>query len=180
MLISPPHPPVQGWHIFTVWEDSCTEWNQGQVSCTRGTLWYGPLLLGQAKGCWTNDIGAVSHMASTLSKQLYTYIHTIIILCMFGAFQGGVSAQVLGWGAWSQYIRGSITPAKLNVPPRKWLRCEQHTPFQEEKARLRCRAITYVGEFAPVQRSCRAPLPNGNLCPRRDRIKVRWGAELKR
>ena len=45
---------------------------------------------------------------------------------------------------------------------------------QEEKARLRCRAITYAGEFEPVKRSCRAPLPNGSLCPRRDRIKVSY------
>ena len=47
-------------------------------------------------------------------------------------------------------------------------------PLQEERARLRCRAITYAGEFEPVKRSCRAPLPNGTLCPRRDRVKVSY------
>ena len=46
--------------------------------------------------------------------------------------------------------------------------------LQEERARLRCRAITYAGEFEPVKRSCRAPLPNGTLCPRRDRVKVSY------
>ena len=52
--------------------------------------------------------------------------------------------------------------------------CVCVSPLQEERARLRCRAITYAGEFEPVKRSCRAPLPNGTLCPRRDRVKVSY------
>jgi len=33
------------------------------------------------------------------------------------------------------------------------------------------RVITLSGEFEPVTRSCRYPLENGTLCPRRDRVK---------
>ena len=34
------------------------------------------------------------------------------------------------------------------------------------------RIITFAGQFEPVDRACRAPLPSGKLCPRRDREKV--------
>lgn len=37
---------------------------------------------------------------------------------------------------------------------------------------MRNRKITFEGEFQPVKWSCRAPLPSGKLCPRRDRVKV--------
>ncbi len=33
------------------------------------------------------------------------------------------------------------------------------------------RAIDFSGRFVPVDRSCRAPLPSGRLCPRKDRFK---------
>jgi len=39
-------------------------------------------------------------------------------------------------------------------------------------AALRTRTIEYTGEFVPVSRTCRAPLPSGSLCPRQDRYKV--------
>ena len=41
-------------------------------------------------------------------------------------------------------------------------------------ASLQCRNITYTGDFKPIERSCRAPLPSGSLCPRKDRIKVTY------
>ena len=34
------------------------------------------------------------------------------------------------------------------------------------------RKITFEGKFQPVKWACRAPLPSGKLCPRRDRVKV--------
>ena len=46
------------------------------------------------------------------------------------------------------------------------------------KAGLKCRTITYTGEFEPVKWTCRAPLPSGKLCPRMDRHKVRYTAIL--
>jgi len=39
-------------------------------------------------------------------------------------------------------------------------------------ASLRTRVIEFSGSFEPVRWACRAPLPSGKLCPRRDRIKV--------
>ncbi|ODM91767.1 UV-stimulated scaffold protein A [Orchesella cincta] len=38
-------------------------------------------------------------------------------------------------------------------------------------ASLRTRVIEFTGKFEPVKWSCRAPLPSGKLCPRRDRYK---------
>lgn len=39
-------------------------------------------------------------------------------------------------------------------------------------ASLRTRVIEFSGQFEPVKWSCRAPLPSGALCPRKDRLKV--------
>ena len=50
--------------------------------------------------------------------------------------------------------------------------CCMYICSQDEKARLKCRAITFAGKFEPVSRSCRAPLASGKLCPRKDRLKV--------
>ncbi|XP_039279161.1 UV-stimulated scaffold protein A [Nilaparvata lugens] len=41
----------------------------------------------------------------------------------------------------------------------------------EGSSMLRTRVIEYVGEFEPILRSCRYPLPSGKLCPRQDRYK---------
>ncbi|CAG7727803.1 unnamed protein product [Allacma fusca] len=38
-------------------------------------------------------------------------------------------------------------------------------------AALRTRKIEFSGTFVPIEWSCRAPLPSGNLCPRKDREK---------
>lgn len=40
---------------------------------------------------------------------------------------------------------------------------------------LRSRRITFAGSFEPVQHRCRAPRPDGRLCERQDRLKVRRG-----
>lgn len=37
---------------------------------------------------------------------------------------------------------------------------------------LKTRYITFAGKFEPVKHKCRAPMPNGSLCERQDRIKV--------
>lgn len=36
------------------------------------------------------------------------------------------------------------------------------------------RCITFAGKFEPVRHRCRAPRPDGRLCERQDRLKVRW------
>lgn len=37
---------------------------------------------------------------------------------------------------------------------------------------LKTRYITFAGKFEPVKHKCRAPMPDGTLCERQDRIKV--------
>jgi len=43
---------------------------------------------------------------------------------------------------------------------------------------LRSRVIEFSGKFEPVKWSCRAPLPNGTLCPRRDRKKCPFHGKI--
>lgn len=45
-------------------------------------------------------------------------------------------------------------------------------PNPDGVAALRTRVIEFSGKFEPVKWSCRAPLPSGKLCPRKDRYKV--------
>lgn len=42
----------------------------------------------------------------------------------------------------------------------------------EEVAALTRRTVTFAGKFEPVKWKCRAPLSNGKLCERMDRVKV--------
>ncbi|XP_055950297.1 UV-stimulated scaffold protein A-like [Argiope bruennichi] len=45
-------------------------------------------------------------------------------------------------------------------------------------ASLRTRKIDFSGKFEPVKWSCRAPLPSGKLCPRRDRYKCPFHGKI--
>lgn len=45
---------------------------------------------------------------------------------------------------------------------------------------LQSRYITFAGKFEPVQHRCHAPRPDGRLCERQDRLKVRRGPGLVR
>ena len=40
------------------------------------------------------------------------------------------------------------------------------------------RTIEFSGEYQPVTRSCKAPLPNGKLCPRQDRVKCPFHGKI--
>lgn len=44
-------------------------------------------------------------------------------------------------------------------------------PVPDGAASLRTRVIEYVGKWEPINHTCRAPLPSGKLCPRKDRVK---------
>lgn len=48
---------------------------------------------------------------------------------------------------------------------------EKNAPNQEIAGALLTRTIPYVGKFEPVKWFCRAPLPNGQLCSRQDRLR---------
>ena len=41
----------------------------------------------------------------------------------------------------------------------------------DQKAVRPTRMVNFTGSFEPVKWTCRAPLPSGKLCPRRDRVK---------
>ncbi|XP_046995660.1 UV-stimulated scaffold protein A-like isoform X1 [Schistocerca americana] len=47
----------------------------------------------------------------------------------------------------------------------------EEIPVPEGAATLRTRVIEFTGKYEPVKWACRAPLPTGKLCPRRDRYK---------
>ncbi|XP_049862769.1 UV-stimulated scaffold protein A-like [Schistocerca gregaria] len=47
----------------------------------------------------------------------------------------------------------------------------EEIPVPDGAATLRTRVIEFTGKYEPVKWACRAPLPSGKLCPRRDRYK---------
>ncbi|RXM34336.1 UV-stimulated scaffold protein A [Acipenser ruthenus] len=48
---------------------------------------------------------------------------------------------------------------------------EEEVENPELSALVKTRYITFAGKFEPVKHKCRAPLPNGALCERQDRVK---------
>ncbi|KAJ8262477.1 hypothetical protein GJAV_G00166900 [Gymnothorax javanicus] len=48
---------------------------------------------------------------------------------------------------------------------------EEEVENKELSARAKARYITFAGRFQPVEHECRAPMPNGTLCKRQDRVK---------
>lgn len=58
---------------------------------------------------------------------------------------------------------------------RFWKPCEVDAEVESAAVSesLRSRQITFAGRFEPVQHRCRAPRPDGRLCERQDRLKVR-------
>lgn len=57
--------------------------------------------------------------------------------------------------------------------------CEENETLKEVQiASLRTRKIDFSGKFEPVKWSCRAPLSNGKLCPRKDRYKCPFHGKI--
>ncbi|XP_026135310.1 UV-stimulated scaffold protein A [Carassius auratus] len=48
---------------------------------------------------------------------------------------------------------------------------EEEVVNEELSAEMKSRYITFAGEFKPVEHKCKAPMPNGSLCERQDRVK---------
>lgn len=48
---------------------------------------------------------------------------------------------------------------------------EEEVENKELSAQMKSRCITYAGKFKPVEHKCKAPMPNGSLCERQDRVK---------
>lgn len=50
---------------------------------------------------------------------------------------------------------------------------EEEVENKELSAEMKSRYITFAGKFKPVEHKCKAPMPDGSLCERQDRVKVR-------
>uniref|UniRef100_A0A673JFW0 UV-stimulated scaffold protein A n=1 Tax=Sinocyclocheilus rhinocerous TaxID=307959 RepID=A0A673JFW0_9TELE len=46
-----------------------------------------------------------------------------------------------------------------------------HEVEEEVSAEMKSRIITFAGKCKPVEHKCKAPMPNGSLCERQDRVK---------
>lgn len=49
---------------------------------------------------------------------------------------------------------------------------EEEIENKELSSQVKSRYITFAGQFQPVEHMCKAPMPNGSLCERQDRVKV--------
>ncbi|CAL8264307.1 unnamed protein product [Lota lota] len=74
---------------------------------------------------------------------------------------------------WGQKQPSAGKIIKSTSQHRFWVPCEvdEETENQEVLAESRSRYISFPGTFTPVSHHCNAPLGNGKLCPRQDRIK---------
>ncbi|XP_008500074.1 UV-stimulated scaffold protein A [Calypte anna] len=63
---------------------------------------------------------------------------------------------------------------------RFWAPCqvEEEVENQEITEMLKTRYITFAGKFEPVKHKCRAPMPDGSLCERQDRIKCPFHGKI--
>ncbi|NWU93952.1 UVSSA protein, partial [Upupa epops] len=55
---------------------------------------------------------------------------------------------------------------------------EEEVENKEISEMLKTRCITFAGKFEPVKHKCRAPMPDGSLCERQDRIKCPFHGKI--
>ncbi|XP_015718343.1 UV-stimulated scaffold protein A [Coturnix japonica] len=55
---------------------------------------------------------------------------------------------------------------------------EEEVENKEISEMLKTRYITFAGKFEPVKHKCRAPMPDGSLCERQDRIKCPFHGKI--
>ncbi|NXU71947.1 UVSSA protein, partial [Oreotrochilus melanogaster] len=81
------------------------------------------------------------------------------------------------WGQ-DQPSAGKII--KFPSEHRFWAPCqvEEEVENQEITEMLKTRYITFAGKFEPVKHKCRAPMPDGSLCERQDRIKCPFHGKI--
>lgn len=72
-------------------------------------------------------------------------------------------------------LRGFGVPCRSDSQHRFWKpsEVEEEVDSAHVSEMLHSRHITFAGKFEPVQHQCRALKPNGRLCERQDRLKVR-------
>ncbi|XP_025968520.2 UV-stimulated scaffold protein A isoform X1 [Dromaius novaehollandiae] len=81
------------------------------------------------------------------------------------------------WGQ-DQPSAGKIL--KVSSQHRFWApsEMEEEVENKEVTEMLKTRYITFAGKFEPVKHKCRAPMPNGGLCERQDRIKCPFHGKI--
>ncbi|XP_040904631.1 UV-stimulated scaffold protein A isoform X2 [Toxotes jaculatrix] len=94
-----------------------------------------------------------------------------------GSDQKPVDAPVVPFGLdlyyWGQEQPNAGKIIKATSQHQFWVPCEVEEEVENEQllAESRSRYISFPGNFTPVSHHCRAPLGNGNLCQRQDRLK---------
>jgi len=76
----------------------------------------------------------------------------------------------------STYHVVSLTPYRSASQHRFWVPSEvdEENENQDVLAESRSRYISFPGRFTPVSHHCNAPLGNGKMCSRQDRVKVMY------
>ncbi|KAG7241920.1 hypothetical protein INR49_024667 [Caranx melampygus] len=91
--------------------------------------------------------------------------------------QTSVDAPVVPFGLdlyyWGQEQPNAGKIIKAASQHQFWVPCEVEEEVQNEQllAESKSRYISFPGSFIPVSHHCRAPLGNGKLCQRQDRLK---------
>ncbi|XP_077200146.1 UV-stimulated scaffold protein A isoform X2 [Paroedura picta] len=85
--------------------------------------------------------------------------------------------DLLYWGQ-EQPTAGKIL--KASSQHRFWApnEMEEEVENKDVAGLLKTRCITFAGTFEPVQHRCRAPMPNGSLCGRQDRVKCPFHGKI--
>ncbi|XP_064007611.1 UV-stimulated scaffold protein A [Pogoniulus pusillus] len=81
---------------------------------------------------------------------------------------------------WGQDQPGAGTILKFASEHRFWApsEVEEEVENKEISEMLKTRYITFAGKFEPVKHKCRAPMPDGSLCARQDRIKCPFHGKI--
>ncbi|XP_009902541.2 UV-stimulated scaffold protein A [Dryobates pubescens] len=81
---------------------------------------------------------------------------------------------------WGQDQPGAGKILKFASEHRFWApsEVEEEVENKEISEMLKTRYITFAGKFEPVKHRCRAPMPDGSLCARQDRIKCPFHGKI--
>ncbi|XP_067154444.1 UV-stimulated scaffold protein A isoform X2 [Apteryx mantelli] len=81
---------------------------------------------------------------------------------------------------WGQDEPSAGKILKVSSQHRFWApsEVEEEVENKEVTEMLKTRYITFAGKFEPVKHKCRAPMPNGGLCERQDRIKCPFHGKI--
>ncbi|NXA74353.1 UVSSA protein, partial [Thryothorus ludovicianus] len=81
---------------------------------------------------------------------------------------------------WGEDQPGAGKILKFTSEHRFWApsEVEEEVENKEITEMLKTRYITFAGKFEPVKHKCRAPMPDGTLCERQDRIKCPFHGKI--